>query len=132
MLNNNSDLATFSYGSRMNGGRANIQLVTHKALAGNLMASQEYEDEVLSSFSVPGLEGSDLFAIEIEGNSMFPTITNGDVVVCEQLERGESLKANSVYVIVTKDGVVAKRIQANKENNQIILYWRKWYLVSYL
>lgn len=113
------DLMTQPFSNRINGGRANIQLVTHKALAGNLMASQEYKDEVLSSFSVPGLEGSNLFAIEIEGNSMFPTITNGDVVVCEQMERGESLKANSVYVIVTKDGVVAKRIQANKENNHI-------------
>ena len=119
MIAGYGDLLTQPFSNRVNGGRANIQLVTHKALAGNLMASQEYEDEVLSSFSVPGLEGSNLFAIEIEGNSMFPTITNGDVVVCEQLERGESLKANSVYVIVTKDGVVAKRIQQNKENNVI-------------
>jgi phage repressor protein C with HTH and peptisase S24 domain len=119
MIAGYGDLMSQPFSSRTSGGRANIQLVTHKALAGNLMASQEYEDEVLSSFSVPGLEGSNLFAIEIEGNSMFPTITNGDVVVCEQLERGESLKANSVYVIVTKDGVVAKRIQQNKENNSI-------------
>ena len=119
MIAGYGDLMSQPFSSRVNGGRANIQLVTHKALAGNLMASQEYEDEVLSSFSVPGLEGSNLFAIEIEGNSMFPTITNGDVVVCEQLERGESLKANSVYVIVTKDGVVAKRIQQNKQNNSL-------------
>ena len=119
MITGLGDLLTQPFSNRVSGGRANIQLVTHKALAGNLMASQEYQDEVLSSFSVPGLEGSNLFAIEIEGNSMFPTITNGDVVVCEQLERGESLKANSVYVIVTKDGVVAKRIQQNKENNNL-------------
>jgi phage repressor protein C with HTH and peptisase S24 domain len=51
---------------------------------------------------------------------MYPTITNGDVVVCEPLERGDPLRDNNVYVVVT-DVVVAKRVQQLKEGNQIRL-----------
>jgi phage repressor protein C with HTH and peptisase S24 domain len=41
---------------------------------------------------------------------MMPTITNGDVVVCEQVDRDTPLRDNHVYIVVT-DTVVAKRIQ---------------------
>ena len=41
---------------------------------------------------------------------MYPTITNGDIVVCEALERNDPMRDNNVYVVVT-DVVVAKRIQ---------------------
>lgn len=119
MIVNGVEIPTHSFNGRSTGGtRANIELVTHKALAGNLMNSQEREDEVLSRFAIPGFEGN-LIAIEIEGDSMYPTITGGDIVVCEQLERGESLKANAVYVIATKDGVVAKRIQPNRMDSEV-------------
>jgi len=47
-----------------------------------------------------------------------PNITNGDIVVCEPIERGEPLRDNHVYVVVT-DVVVAKRIQQIREGNQI-------------
>jgi phage repressor protein C with HTH and peptisase S24 domain len=65
-----------------------------------------------SKFSIPNLEGT-LIAFEISGDSMMPTITNGDMVVCEALERGEPIRDNQVYVVVT-DVVVAKRLQQVK------------------
>jgi phage repressor protein C with HTH and peptisase S24 domain len=70
-----------------------------------------------SRFSIPGLEG-DLVAFEISGDSMMPTITNGDIVVCETLERGEPIRDNQVYVVVT-DVVVAKRIQQIKNGSTV-------------
>ena len=70
--------------------------------------------ESLQRFSIPGLEGN-LLAFEISGDSMLPTITNGDLVICAPLERGEPLRDNQVYIIVT-DVVVAKRIQQIKDN----------------
>jgi hypothetical protein len=98
--------------------RANITLVPDRALAGYALEHQDndfFED--LQKFSIPNLEG-DLVAFEISGDSMSPTITNGDVVVCEPIERDAPLRDNQVYVIVT-DVVVAKRIQQIRDGNQI-------------
>ncbi len=69
----------------------------------------------LPKFSIPNLEGN-LIAFEISGDSMYPTITNGDIVVCEPLERCEVLRDNNVYVVAT-DVVVAKRIQQIREGD---------------
>ena len=41
---------------------------------------------------------------------MMPTITQGDLVVCEPLERNTPIYDNHVYVVVT-DVLVAKRVQ---------------------
>ena len=92
------------------GGKPNISLVPNRAMAGYALAHQDetYLSD-LPKFSIPNLEG-DLLAFEISGDSMYPTITNGDIVVCEPLERGDPMRDNNVYVVVT-DVVVAKRIQ---------------------
>ena len=99
-------------------GRKNITLVPERALAGYAMQHQDpdFLDSLLR-FSIPGLEG-ELVAFEISGDSMLPTVTNGDLVVCENVERGAPLHDNQVYVVVT-DAVVAKRVQQIKEGNQL-------------
>lgn len=113
-----SDIPTRSLQERRQGGRENITLVPERALAGYAL---EFNDrsylESLQKFSIPGYEG-DLIAFEISGDSMLPTITNGDVVICEPLERGEPLRDNQVYVVVT-DVVVTKRIQQIREGNSM-------------
>lgn len=103
---------------KQRGGRENITLVPERALAGYAL---EYQDRnflnSLQKFSIPGLDGQ-LLGFEISGDSMMPTITNGDVVICEPMERGMPLRDNHVYVIVT-DVVVAKRIQQIREGNEL-------------
>lgn len=100
-------------------GRQNITLVPNRALAGY---ATEHDDDTylknLQKFGIPGIEGGDLIAFEISGDSMTPTITNGDFVVCEEIERGQPLRDNHVYVIVT-DVVVAKRIQQLKTDEGV-------------
>lgn len=104
---------------RQRGGRENITLVPERALAGYAL---EYQDngflDSLQKFSIPGMEGQ-LIGFEISGDSMMPTITNGDVAICEPIERGSPLRDNHVYVIVT-DVVVAKRIQQIREGNELV------------
>ena len=109
-------------------GQKNISLVNVQAMAGNSLAAQQSDyDEAeqanieVQRFSIPGLEG-DLTAIEISGDSMLPNITNGDIVICEQVESGPfgSIKDNSVYVVVTDDSVVTKRVQNIKQDNQMV------------
>lgn len=98
------------------GGRDNISLVPERAMAGYAVDHQDttFTDR-LPKFSVPNLDGK-YIAFEISGDSMLPTITNGDIVICEPLERGSPLRDNQVYVIVT-DVVVAKRVQQIREGS---------------
>ncbi len=109
-----------SLDERQFSGRLNITLVPNRAMAGYALehSDNNYLAE-LPKFSIPNLDGN-LIAFEITGDSMYPTITNGDVVVCEPLERGDPMRDNNVYVVVT-DVVVAKRVQQLKEGNQLRL-----------
>lgn len=115
-----SDIAVHGMSERNQSGRRNITLVPNRALAGYALEHQQDNFmEELPKFSVPNLEG-DLVAFEIIGDSMMPTITNGDIVVCEPIERGISLRDNHVYVVVT-DVVVAKRIQQGRGSDKMLL-----------
>ncbi len=99
-------------------GRQNITLVPERALAGYALEHQDRDFlDALQKFSIPGMDGS-LIAFEISGDSMLPTITSGDLVICEPMERGEPLRDNQVYVIVT-DVVVAKRIQQIRNGKEL-------------
>jgi plasmid maintenance system antidote protein VapI len=111
-------LPTRSLDDRNFAGRLNITLVPNRAMAGYALEHQD--DGFLSElpkFSIPNLDGN-LIAFEINGDSMYPTITNGDIVVCEPLERGDPMRDNNVYVVVT-DVVVAKRIQQIRDENAV-------------
>ena len=112
------DIPSRSFEEKRKGSRENITLVPERALAGYALEHQD--NSFLSSlqkFSIPRLDGN-LIAFEINGDSMMPTITNGDLVVCEAIERGTPLRDNHVYVIVS-DVVVAKRIQQIRQGNHI-------------
>jgi len=112
------DLQVRSINEKKLNGRRNIVLVPDKAIAGYATQHQDptYIDSLLK-FSIPGMEG-DLMAFEISGDSMMPNITNGDLVVCEPIERGEPLRDNHIYVVVT-DVVVAKRIQQIRAGSHV-------------
>ena len=106
-------------GERSMRGRQNITLVPNRALAGYAIEHHDADFmKELPKFSVPNMEGN-LIAFEISGDSMYPTVTNGDIVICEPLERGDSLRDNHVYVIVT-DVVVAKRVQQIRDETEAV------------
>lgn len=115
---NQGEIPALSMIERSMSGRQNILLVPDKAMAGYALAHQNKDYmRSLQKFSIPNLEGN-LIAFEISGDSMMPTITTGDLVVCEAVERGTPLRDNHVYIIVS-DVVVAKRIQQIRINNKI-------------
>ncbi len=93
----------------------NITLVAQKAQAGYALQPDNSQFlQAQPTFSLPNMEGQ-LFAFEISGDSMLPHIAHGDLLVCEDTERGQPLKDNAVYVVVT-DTVVAKRVQQIRDN----------------
>lgn len=113
------ELPSYSLDRRQLEGKRNITLVPERAMAGY---ATEYQDtdylEQLQKFSIPQLDGN-LLAFEIGGDSMLPTITNGDLVICAPVERGNRLYDNHVYVVVT-DVVVAKRVQQIRQGDVVI------------
>ena len=101
------------------GGRSNITLVNDKVRAGYAVGHQDptYLQD-LPKFSLPNLAGENLLAFEIDGDSMMPTITQGDLVVCQPLERNTPIYDNHVYVVVT-DVLVAKRVQQIRSGTEL-------------
>ena len=62
-------------------------------------------------FYIPGMQGEHI-AFYIKGESMIPTISDGDMVICRSLDSNERITENEIYAIVTSSGnVMVKRVQ---------------------
>jgi hypothetical protein len=89
--------------------RGNILFSDIEALASSAIDISVHEST--ERFSIPGLGGGDYVAFYISGNSMSPTIADGDMVICNELESSDRIADNEVYAIVTDNAVLVKRIQ---------------------
>lgn len=82
---------------------------------GGQLASPEYFDE-LPTYTLPfdNLKGGTFRSFEIAGDSMEPTLYQGDKLVCAFIEP-ESWKTRvkdfHVYIVITNDDIVVKRIE---------------------
>ena len=90
----------------------NIVYVPVKAAAGYLTG---YADatfiEKLPSFTLPGLRDKTYRAFEIDGDSMYPTLENKEMIIGERVEKLEYIREDRVHVLVTKNqGVIVKRL----------------------
>jgi len=68
-------------------------------------------NESLESFNIPGMKGGQYVAFTISGNSMSPTLTEGDMVICRPFDNFDRIVDNEVYAIVSDNGVQVKRLQ---------------------
>ncbi len=59
----------------------------------------------------PRYTGNGLFAIQVEGDSMEPVIHEGDWLVIRALHDREQVRDGRIHVVVTKSGVVTKRLR---------------------
>lgn len=101
--------------------KGNVTYVPVHAQAGFLSGySQEYIDE-FKTYNLPFIEGKNLFMIDANGDSMFPTIHHSDKIVIEQATDRINFKYGSIYVLITKEGRVIKRIQSSLENAKKII-----------
>lgn len=89
-----------------------IQLDVH-AQAGwpaNVDNKSFYED--LPSFTLPGTEwrnGTYIF-IEIKGDSMHPTVYNGDWIIAKKVTDYTAIREGYVHIILTNEGINCKRV----------------------
>lgn len=64
----------------------------------------------MKRFSIPGYNEDELFAFPIRGASMEPTIRGGDLAICEKVSSDKPLRDEQIYVVVTTEGIVIKRV----------------------
>ena len=102
----------------------NIVLVPHKLKAGYLSG---YNDSKfiskLPSYRMPGLNNGVFRMFEIEGNSMFPTLSGGYVVGQFVENWVTGIKDNRVYAIISseiEDGLIKRCINKIKKYNNLI------------
>ena len=101
-------------------GKSNIIFSTAAAFASNTFGMENNQEQT-HHFHIPGIHGEHV-AFVIDGNSMYPTINNGDMVICRFLNTGERVHENQIYVIRTYDNnLLVKRVQQILgENKEII------------
>jgi len=92
-------------------GRDNVVLVGAKAAAGYLRG---FGDPVyvstLPTYYLPNLGSGTYRMFEVSGESMFPTLKDSDLVVCEWIQDFRQIRDDRVHVIVTHDGLLVKRV----------------------
>jgi signal peptidase I len=111
--------------SKRNLKKSNITLVSMKAIGGDLSFSGE-ATKGFETFSIPGLHG-ELYAFEVEGNSMSPNINHGDMLICSKWEENDELREDAAYVVITDDGARVKRVERKFDDNDKFV---KWSLIS--
>ena len=92
----------------------NVRLMDVNVYAGTGLLPDR---EIAEWIYVPELGNRrDYYGLHVKGNSMQPTIMNGDVVVCKKLDNPKNdFTHNKVYVVVTETEVKVKRVLAERE-----------------
>lgn len=90
------------------GGSGNIMFSNMSAFASSAQDSQIREEA--EYFNIPGVHG-ECVAFYIKGNSMSPTINDGDMVICKPIEDAARIRNNHIYAIVSQGAVMVKRLQ---------------------
>lgn len=105
-------------------GNMTIPLINRRAAANYLTGhqSQEYFEQ-LDSIQLPSsfLSGKQYYALQVSGDSMMPSLHDGDYVFCYRCDRSEwsYLNNGDVCVLVSENGLQIKRL-ANKDNPNYI------------
>lgn len=77
---------------------------------------EESECEILPL--IPSIPNYD-FTINVDGDSMAPTIAHGDTIACVWLKDYDNLNDKYIYVLDTKEGASVKRITLDKSRRLI-------------
>ncbi len=92
-------------------GEENTVLFPREAQAGypTRMNDTVYLQD-MTPYYIPGFEGGNYRAFEVDGLSMTPTFGNRDIVICSFVDRWHLLKPWECYVVVTQENLLLKRI----------------------
>jgi repressor LexA len=93
-------------------GRDNTELVPVQAQAGyGVQHNEAVYLRDLPKYRIPGFEHGNYRAFEVAGDSMEPTLNHRDIVVASYVDNWRLLEPGDVYVVVTAESVMLKRIR---------------------
>jgi phage repressor protein C with HTH and peptisase S24 domain len=104
-----------------------VPLVGIKAQAGYIKGYEQVDYmDTLEKYSLPpGVNpaGAIWSYFEVDGDSMEPTFTASDFILASMLpqEDWNDIKNNSVYIILTNDQLLVKRIQRNDQHSWTLI-----------
>ena len=112
---------------KTNNGIPTAPLIPAKAQAGYVRAidQQQYMDTLEKFALPPGVDpmGANWAYWEVEGDSMEPAIKSGDIILTSQVHSmdWENIRNFYVYVIVTEDMVLVKRVFAKNLSEWVLI-----------
>lgn len=93
-------------------GNDNTELVPVQAQAGyGLQHNEAVFLQDLPKYRIPGFERGAFRAFEVAGDSMEPTLNHRDIVVASYVDNWRLLEPGDIYVVVTAESVMLKRIK---------------------
>lgn len=105
-------------------GTENIVMVSAKAAAGyphNIGDSEWFEALPAFSIPLPEYHNATFRGFQVDGDSMQPALQTGDWIMGKAVSDLENLSRKQMYVIVTQDSVLVKKVQQEKGSNVISL-----------
>lgn len=114
LINNKKDTQTENIEDTSNKDFYSIDLLSIKASAGS--GIQNYHTEIISKINLPKIlfktpiNPNNLKVIEIEGDSMEPTIKDGSFVL---IDTSKNSPIDGIYAIQINDEILIKRLQFN-------------------
>lgn len=98
-----------------------ILFTSEEAFAGSTVGKDGWAVEDIDFFNIPGLTGGGLVAFPIKGNSMEPIISNGDVVICREIQSISEVCDNKIYAIKHNGSIWVKHLQKiMNRNGQVV------------
>ncbi|WP_221390737.1 LexA family transcriptional regulator [Dyadobacter sp. NIV53] len=107
-----------------NTGKENIVLVSAKAAAGypnNIGDAQWFESLPAFSIPLPEYRNATFRGFQVDGDSMLPALQSDEWIVGKAVDDWDNLRSKSMYVIVTADSILVKKIQKDNQTTYINL-----------
>lgn len=105
-------------------GRDNIVLVSAKAAAGypnNIGDAQWFETLPAFTIPLPEYRNATFRGFQVDGDSMTPAIQSGEWIWARAVDDWDGLSEKNMYVIVTFDSVLVKKIRKEKDSTFVNL-----------
>ncbi|CAG4991987.1 hypothetical protein DYBT9275_00869 [Dyadobacter sp. CECT 9275] len=107
-----------------NTGKENIVLVSAKAAAGyphNIGDARWFESLPAFTIPLPEYRNASFRGFQVDGDSMMPVLHSGEWIVSRAVDDWENLSAKRMYVIITADSILVKKIRKDKGSTYINL-----------
>jgi transcriptional regulator with XRE-family HTH domain len=105
-------------------GEENIVLVNAKAAAGypsNLGDTRWFESLPAFTIPLPEYRNATFRGFQVDGDSMMPVLQSDEWIVGKAVEGWDDVKSNRMYVVVTADSILVKKVRKDESSTIINL-----------